>query len=45
MAKKITKWRKNQDGHQTRIVISSVNFYANQLKLYIWKERLIKKIP
>jgi hypothetical protein len=23
---------------------SSVNFYANQLKLEIWKERLIKKI-
>jgi hypothetical protein len=34
----------NQDGRQASIFHSSVNFYANQLKLGFWKERPIKKI-
>jgi hypothetical protein len=34
----------NEDGLQALIFYSQVNFYANQLKLGIWKERLHFKI-
>jgi hypothetical protein len=34
----------NQNGRQSLIFHSSLHFYANQLKLEAWKERLIKKI-
>jgi hypothetical protein len=33
-----------QDGRQGYIFQSSVKFDANQLKLWIWRERYIKKI-
>jgi hypothetical protein len=33
----------NQDGRQSEIFHSSDNFYANQLKLGIWKESLKNK--
>jgi hypothetical protein len=33
-----------QDGRHAWIFHSSVNFYANQSKPEIWRERLIKKI-
>jgi hypothetical protein len=32
----------NQNGRQASIFHNSVNFYANQLKLGIWKESLEK---
>jgi hypothetical protein len=44
--RKIINWSKkknggqNQDGRQAWIFHDSVNFYANQLKLWIWKEIL-----
>jgi hypothetical protein len=40
---KIRAKKQNQDGRQACSFHCSVNFYANQLKLGIWEERLIKK--